>query len=194
MPSFVASLRLALVTLLICVGGYTSLILGFAQVFGPYTAAGSLITGADGGVVGSRLVAQRFTNPAYFWPRPSAVDYNAAAAGGSNKSPTSPFLTRRADELATRYGASGGRPLPADLAAASGSGLDPHITLHAALYQAPRVAAARGLDLLRVEALVRQHGFSPGGPLTGGRLVNVLELNLALDDLTGAPGRVRRVD
>src|SRR5262245_12027416 len=95
MKSVIASIRLALVTLAIVVGGYTALILGIAQVFTP-TAQGSLIQNVEGKIIGSSLIAQKFTQPKYFWPRPSAVDYNASGAGGSNKSPTSADLTDRA--------------------------------------------------------------------------------------------------
>jgi K+-transporting ATPase ATPase C chain len=188
MPSLIASLRLVGATILVCVAGYVAVILGVAQLATPETAQGSLITGADGSIVGSRLIAQKFTQPGYFWPRPSAVDYNGAGAGGSNKSPTSPDLTDRATQLIGLYGASAERPLPADLAAASGGGLDPHVTEAAARYQAERVAGARGLPLERIEVLVREHAFAPGGIFTPGRVVNVLELNLALDSLDkGAP-------
>ena len=183
MKSLIASIRLVLVTMLICVAGYTALILGFAQIVTPGTAEGSLIKGKDGKIVGSHLIAQSFTNAIYFWPRPSAVGYNAAGAGGSNKSPTSTNLTERAQQLIEQYGASVEKPLPANLAAASGGGLDPHITEHAALYQAKRVAKARNLSQSQVEDLIKQHAFAPGGALTPDRLVNVLELNLALDSL-----------
>jgi K+-transporting ATPase ATPase C chain len=142
-----------------------------------------LITGADGKLVGSSLIAQKFTDARYFWPRPSAADYNASAAAGSNKSPTSPDLTKRAEEIIPQYGATADNPLPPELAAASGAGLDPHISEHAALYQAKRVAEKRGLALAEVETIIRQHGFAPGGFLTPDRLVNVLELNLALDKM-----------
>jgi K+-transporting ATPase ATPase C chain len=182
MSLFLASLRLAGATLLVCSGAYTALILGIGSVFTPATAAGSLLERPDGSVAGSRLIAQAFAQPGYFWPRPSAVGYNAAGAGGSNKSPTSEDLTKRAREAVAAFGASPSNPLPADLAAASGGGLDPHVTERAALYQAARVAAARELSPQEVEALVRRHAFAPGGFLTPDRLVNVLELNMALDE------------
>ena len=157
---------------------------GIGRAVTPYTAQGSLVTAPDGTVVGSRLIAQNFTQPGYFWPRPSAVDYNGAGAGGSNKSPTSEDAHRAgASKSLARYGATPENPLPAELAAASGGGLDPHISERAALYQAPRVAEARGLPLPEVEALIREHRFAPGGFLTPDRLVNVLELNLALDQM-----------
>jgi K+-transporting ATPase ATPase C chain len=167
--------------MLIVVAGYAALTWAVGQIAVPDKAGGSLIRAADGTVVGSRNVAQAFTQQSYFWPRPSAVAYNAAGAGGSNKSPTSPDLTARASETILAYGATAANPLPADLAAASGAGLDPHISERAALYQAPRVATARGLPLAEVEAMIAAAAFSPGGALTPDRLVNVLELNLALD-------------
>jgi K+-transporting ATPase ATPase C chain len=181
MESLLASIRVALATMLICVAGYAAVIWGVGQAFVPDTARGSLVTSADGTIVGSRLIAQKFTAPGYFWPRPSAVDYNGAGAGGSNKSPTSGDLTERATEIVVAYGATPENPLPPELAAASGGGLDPHISEHAAIYQAARVAEARGLPLAEVEAVVSEHAFAPGGFLTPDRLVNVLELNLALD-------------
>jgi K+-transporting ATPase ATPase C chain len=186
MESLFASIRLVVATMLICVAGYAVVIWGIGQVFTPSTAQGSLITGADGKIVGSSLIAQKFTQPRYFWPRPSAVDYNASAAGGSNKSPTSPDLTKRAEEIIPQYVATAESPLPPELAAASGAGLDPHISEHAALYQAKRVAEARGLPLSQIETLVKDQAFAPGGFMTPDRLVNVLELNLALDKLATA--------
>lgn len=185
MAPLVASIRLVVATMLICVVGYTAAILGVARFF-PDTARGSLIAAADGKIVGSRLIAQKFSQPRYFWPRPSAAGkdgYDATSAAGSNKSPTSVDLTKRAQELVARYGASADRPLPAELAAASGGGLDPHISAHAALYQAARVAAARGIPLSQVQALIDRHAFASGGMFTPDKLVNVLELNLALDGL-----------
>ena len=188
MASLVASIRLIVATMLICVVGYTAVMLGAAQLF-PDTARGSLIAAADGTIIGSRLIAQNFTAPRYFWPRPSAAGedgYDATAAAGSNKSPASADLTVRARELIARYGATAERPLPAELAAASGGGLDPHISVPAALYQAERVAEARDVPLSQIEALIDQHAFAPGGFLTPVRLVNVLELNLVLDALATA--------
>ena len=143
-----------------------------------------MLTAPDGKIVGSRLIAQKFTQAGYFWPRPSAVDYNAAAAGGSNKSPTSRDLTDRARKTVAEYGATTEKPLPAELAAASGGGLDPHLTEHGALYQVERVAKARGLSESQVKALVEQQAFVSGGFFTPERMVNVLELNLALDGIS----------
>jgi K+-transporting ATPase ATPase C chain len=170
--------------MLVCVAGYALVILGVAQLF-PDTAQGALVV-KDGKVVGSRLIAQSFTQPKYFWPRPSAAGkdgYDATSAAGSNKSPTSEDVAKRGAAMVARYGATAEKPLPPELAAASGGGLDPHISEHAARYQAARVAQARGLPQQKVEELIARHGFAPGGFLTPVRLVNVLELNLALDAL-----------
>jgi K+-transporting ATPase ATPase C chain len=183
MALLIASARLVVATMLICVVGYALIILGVAQAV-PDTARGSLIVGPDGRVIGSRLIAQNFTQPRYFWPRPSAAGakgYDAMSAAGSNKSPTNEDVAKRGAEMVARYGATRERPLPPELAAASGGGLDPHISEHAALYQAERVAKARGVPQAAVETLVRQRSFAPGGVLTPTRIVNVLDLNLALD-------------
>jgi K+-transporting ATPase ATPase C chain len=177
------SIRLLIVTQLICVVAYLSVMLTFAKVTTPDTALASIVKDTEGRAVGSRQVAQNFTKPEYFWPRPSAVDYNGAGAGGSNKSPTSPELTERAAKIIARHGATPARPLPPDLAAASGSGLDPFITEAAARFQLPRVAGARGLEPNKIEPLLSAASTTPGGFLTGSRIVNVLELNLALDAL-----------
>lgn len=187
MQTLLASLRVAGATLLVAVVGYTVAVFGIANVIAPDNAQGSLIRNASGEIIGSRLIAQKFTLPGYFWPRPSAVDYNGAGAGGSNKSPTSPDVAKRAADTVVQYGATAANPLPAELAAASGGGLDPHITERAALYQIPRIAAARGLAASDIEALVRERSFAPGGTLTPDRLVNVLELNLALNERSPAP-------
>lgn len=178
-----ASIRLVIATLVIVVVGYTAVILGMARAFVPNSAQGSLLKNPKGEIVGSSLIAQKFTKPEYFWPRPSTVDYNASATGGSNKSPTSSDLTDRATKTVAEYGATSEKPLPAELAAAAGGGVDPHITEHGAKYQAGRVAQARGLTAAQVEAVIQQQAFAPGGFLTQDRLVNVLELNLALDKL-----------
>ncbi|MBL8752322.1 MAG: potassium-transporting ATPase subunit KdpC [Planctomycetes bacterium] len=181
MNDLFASLRVCLATMLVCVVGYTAVVLGFAAVCAPDTASGSLLRAKDGTVVGSRLLAQAFTRPEYFWPRPSACDWNGAAAGGSNLSPCNPALAERAQQAIARFGASAANPLPADLATASGSGLDPHISAAAARFQVARVAAARNLPAAEVQAVVDRLAVAPGPFPTGERLVNVLELNLALE-------------
>jgi K+-transporting ATPase ATPase C chain len=184
MQSLLASIRISAATMAICVGAYALLIWTVAQAVTPHTANGSLVTRPGETSIGSSQVAQAFTEPQYFWPRPSAVDYNGAGAGGSNKSPTSTDLTDRARKIVAAYGATAENPLPAELAAASGAGLDPHISERAALYQAARVAQARGVAQSELEGQIRGLAFVPGGFLTRDRIVNVLELNLALDGRT----------
>jgi potassium-transporting ATPase KdpC subunit len=176
--------RIVLATLTICAAGYPLLILAVGQLLTPFTADGSLVRDAGGRIVGSAALAQGFSRPEYFWPRPSAVDYNASATGGSNLSPTNPALGARAETLLGRLKADPAAPVPADLVTASGSGLDPDITLAAARFQAPRVAAARGLPLSTVERQLSKNSRRPGGMLTPEPLVNVLLVNMALDGLT----------
>lgn len=182
MDHILPSLRLWIATLLICVLAYGAVMLGFAQTFTPFQADGSIIV-QNGRPIGSRLIAQNFTQDRYFWPRPSAADYNGMGAMGSNLSPTSDKLKQRAAETVSRYAAAQDDPIPADLVAASGGGLDPHISLAGARYQAGRVAAARGLPVRSVEAVIDRIAFAPGGALAPDRIVNVLELNMALDRL-----------
>jgi len=184
MQYLLPSLRLWLATMLVCVVGYSALVLGFAQTMTPFGANGSIIV-ANGHAVGSALVAQDFTTPSYFWPRPSAAGYDGMGAMGSNLSPTSDALAERAAETVARYGATPAAPLPADLVAASGGGLDPHISLAGALYQVARVAAARGMNERAVRQLTENAAFAPQAILAPDPIVNVLELNLALDELEG---------
>lgn len=180
MTYLLPSLRLWIATLLICSAGYALLILGFAQTMTPFRADGSIIV-VDGQATGSELVAQDFTSPRYFWPRPSAAHYDGMGAAGSNLSPTSSALAARGEETVARYGATAATPLPADLVAASGGGLDPHISLAGALYQVDRVASARGIDADQLRKRVNAMAFAPASILAPDRIVNVLQLNLALD-------------
>lgn len=177
------SLRLVCLTMVVCSVLYPALILGLGMLFVPDSAQGSLIHDDQGTVIGSKLLAQRFSLPKYFWSRPSAVDYHAAAAGGSNLSPTNPALRERAQILIARYGADVGNPIPAELLTTSGSGLDPDIGLAAARFQVPRVAAARGLPHEAVEQVLARFVYLPGGWFSPQPLVNVLAVNMALDDL-----------
>jgi potassium-transporting ATPase KdpC subunit len=165
---------------------YPLLITGVAQVLFPWQAGGSLIE-RDGKEVGSRLIGQNFSDPKYFWGRLSATSpmpNNGAGSGGSNLAPTNPALIDQAkgrvDALHAADPTFSGA-VPADLATASASGLDPDIRPGSALVQAARVARARGLDEARVRALVADHTERPLLGLIGERKVNVLELNLALD-------------
>jgi K+-transporting ATPase ATPase C chain len=185
MKDVFSSLRMFVLSILVCSGAYPSLMLGFATVAAPDSRQGSLVRGDDGTVVGSRLLAQKFTRPDYFWPRPSACDYNASATAGSNLSPTNPKLTERARDIIARLAPPDGESVPADLVTASGGGMDPHITLSAALLQAPRVATARKMTEEDVTRLIHQHADAPTLVVFGGEpIINVLELNVALDQMT----------
>ncbi len=178
----VTSVRIVIFTMAVCCVLYTLLIFAIGQTIIPHTAEGSLMTDARGKIIGSELIAQKFTRPEYFRPRPSAVDYNAAATGGSNLSPTNPELTERAQDIINAMGATVNNPIPAELVTASGSGLDPHITLKAARYQAERVAKARGVPVETVISMLEKHAVKTGGPLTPEPLVNVLLVNKQLDE------------
>jgi len=178
----VTSVRVVVFTMLVCCGLYTLFVYAVGQALTPHTAEGSLVADAQGKVIGSELIAQKFTKPEYFRPRPSASDYNAAGTAGSNLSPTNPRLRERALEIIGLEGARADNPIPADLVTASGGGLDPHITLEAARYQAKRVAKARGLSDEEVMGLIENHALKSGGMLTPEPLVNVLLLNIELDE------------
>ncbi len=168
---------------------YPLLVTSVAQTVFPAQAAGSLIVN-DGKVVGSALIGQPFDDPKYFWTRLSATSpspYNGGSSSGSNFGPLSDALH---DAIQARVAAlreaqpNDGRPIPVDLVTASGSGLDPHVSPAAAYYQVPRVARARGLNEVRVRALVGEHVEGRQLGFLGEPRVNVLRLNLALDGLS----------
>ncbi len=181
---------LVLFTVLTLLAGvvYPLLVTGLAQSWFPTQAHGSLLL-RDGKVVGSALIGQNFTHPAHFWGRPSAtgpMPYNASASGGSNQGPLNPALLDavKARVAALRAADPGNTAaIPVDLVTASASGLDPHISLAAAQYQAKRVAQARSLPVEKVQALVEQAAEHPVLGILGEPVVNVLALNLALDAL-----------
>lgn len=174
--------RLTITTLVVCSLLYPLFLWLFAQITVPQKAEGSLVRTRNGVMVGSELIAQKFIKPEYFWPRPSAVDYNAAATGGSNLSPTNPKLAERANSTLAAYRTPVNKPVPVDLITASGSGVDPHITITAAHFQVARIAAARKQEEQTIHQLIESLAFDPAGDLLGERLVNVLLLNLALDE------------
>ncbi|MDG5497369.1 potassium-transporting ATPase subunit KdpC [Niveispirillum sp. BGYR6] len=172
---------------------YPLSVTGVAKLAFPDQADGSLIRRPDGSVLGSALVGQSFTRPDYFWSRPSAAGkgYDAANSGATNLGPSSAALV---DQVSKRVAALKAAnpdavgPVPVDLVTSSASGLDPHISPAAALWQAPRVAAARGLSLAQVQGLIS--GATQGRTLgfLGEPVVNVLKLNLALDAVKTAGG------
>lgn len=182
-PALTMLLLLTVVTGLI----YPLTVTGLAQVFFPDKANGSLIV-REGKVIGSSLIGQYFDRPEYFWSRPSATapfPYNAAASGGSNLGPTNPALIDAVNARVTALRAAdpgNDSPIPVDLVTASGSGLDPHISPAAALYQVKRVARARGIEESVVRDLLAQHTQVRQLGVLGEPRVNVLLLNLALDE------------
>ncbi len=189
--NFVSLLRPALVLLglMTVLTGfvYPLAMIGLAQVLFPTQANGSLVT-KDGKVVGSELIGQEFSDPKYFWSRPSATSpaYNSAASSGSNLGPTSAALesavAARIDAL-KQADPNNTLPIPVDLVTASGSGLDPHISPASAAYQVGRVSRARGLSESAVQQLVDRYSEGRFFGVFGELRVNVLMLNLALDEL-----------
>ena len=178
-----------LTALTVLTGGlYPLIVTGIARTLFSGAAAGGILE-RDGHAVGSSLIGQSFTDPGHFWSRPSATTpqpYNGSASTGSNLGPLNPALLDAVmARLAALHAADPGNaaPVPADLVTASASGLDPHISLAAAYYQAARVARARGLDAGRVRALIAAQGEGRLLGILGEPRVNVLELNLAVDAL-----------
>ena len=197
MKAFLAELKtsllLTLVFAVLLCGAYPLVVWAGAQALFPAKANGSLVVGADGTVRGSALLAQSFTSDKYFQPRPSAAGtgYDATNSGGTNFGPTSKKLADSVQAAVAAYRTANGlaadAPVPADAVTSSGSGLDPHISVANAQLQAARVAKARGLAPEKVSALVAAHTEGRDLALFGEPRVNVLLLNLALDQLAGAP-------
>ena len=167
---------------------YPLVVTGLAQALFPRQAAGSLVV-RDGKAIGSSLIGQAFSDPKYFWSRPSATSpqpYNGLGSTGSNLGPLNPALTDAAKQRIDALHAAdptNKAPIPVDLVTASGSGLDPEISLAAAYYQAPRIARVRGLGLDAVRSLIAAHAEGKLLGVLGDPRVNVLKLNLALDEL-----------
>ena len=193
MKTFAIAIRATIVTLVLTGLIYPFVITGLAQLLFPWRANGSLVTDEKGQVVGSELIAQGFINPAYFQPRPSAAGekgYDATSSGGSNLGPTSKKLQDRVNEDIKRLKAENPEAtgaIPAQLVTASASGLDPHLSPEAMLWQVPRVAKARGISAERVKAVVESSVEGRTFGILGEPRVNVLLVNLALDRQFGRP-------
>ncbi len=176
----VDALRACLVTFVICVIAYPAVVYGVGHALFPKQAEGSLIE-RDGKVIGSELISQPFASDKYIWPRPSAADYKADAASGSNLGTKNPDLRKKIADRAEALKATEVRRVPADLVTASGAGLDPHISPESAEYQAARVASARGADVSKVRDLIARHTERSGEVVGAPARVNVLLLNVDLD-------------
>ena len=182
-----------LVIVVVCCGIYPLIVFGVSQALFRDKANGSLIVDPNGTVRGSKLLAQGFTATKYFHPRPSSAGngYDAANSGGSNLGPTSQKLYDSIKERVAAYRAENGLSetdaVPADAVTASGSGLDPHITLQNAELQSARVAKVRGLNTEQIRELIKQNTDPADLGVLGDPGVNVLELNLALDSPGAQP-------
>jgi potassium-transporting ATPase KdpC subunit len=182
------SVRTTLVFAVLLCGGFPLIIFGAGQLFFPRQAGGSLIESNDRRILGSELLGQNFSGGKYFHPRPSAAGahgYDAASSSGSNLGPTSQKLIDAVKQRAELYRAENGLAadslVPGDAVTASGSGLDPHISLRNADLQAPRVARERGIDLAVVKTAIAKATDQRSLGIFGEPGVNVLKLNLALD-------------
>jgi K+-transporting ATPase ATPase C chain len=187
MKTIVIALRATFVTLVVTGIAYPLVATGLAQVLFPDKANGSIVKDEQGRVVGSELIGQGFTNPAYFQPRPSAAGdkgWDATSSSASNFGTTSQKLQERAKadvERLLKENPDAPAEIPAELVTASGSGLDPHLSPEAALWQAPRVAKARHVSAERIKAVVLDHVEGRDLGFLGEPRVNVLLVNLALD-------------
>lgn len=180
-----ASIGLTIVSLGLCGFLYSATVTGLGQLLFPAQANGSLIE-LDGKILGSSLVAQPFTDPKYFQPRPSAANYDPMAMAGSNMARTNPELTKIIEQRIADIEARDhieGRQIPSDLVTASGSGIDPEISLKSAMIQVQRVAEARHLSDQQVIELIQEYTLKPTFGVLGQERINVLELNLALDQI-----------
>jgi len=182
--NIIPAIRLTLFCALFFSGFYTMSIWGIAQL-APNQGNG-FVTNGNGKHYHTN-VAQAFTKDRYFWPRPSAVDYNAAGSGGSNKGPSNPdylaLVQSRIDTFLLKNPGIAKKDIPAEMVTASGSGLDPHLSLAAANVQVKRIAKARNVSEIQINQLIAQHLEKPLLGLLGTEKLNVLQLNLALDKL-----------
>lgn len=188
------ALRATVVTLVVTGLAYPLALTGIAQAVFPRQADASLVRDGHDRVVGSTLIGQTFTNPAYLQGRPSAAGsgYDATSSSGSNLGPTSAKLRERAAADVARLrreNPEGPLPIPGDLVTTSASGLDPEVSPAAALWQAPRIARARGIDPTRVREIIERRVEGRELGFLGEPRVNVLSVNLALDAQLGAPSR-----
>jgi potassium-transporting ATPase KdpC subunit len=195
MNSFISQFRGAVVSTIILAaitcGAYPLIVTGISRAAFKDKADGSLIRDKSGKIIGSALLGQNFSGEKYFHPRPSAAGangYDASSSGGTNLGPTSQKLADQIKERVAVYRATNGlaadQAVPADAVTASGSGLDPHISPANANFQAARVAKARNLPVDKVRELIRIHTDTPGLGILGDPGVHVLNLNLALDELS----------
>jgi potassium-transporting ATPase KdpC subunit len=182
---WIISLKITLITIVLFGVLYPLLITGIAKVVAPNNGKGEEIV-VNGKVVGFELIGQKFDDDRYFNSRPSAVDYNAAATGGSNKGPTNPdYLSQvqaRIDTFLVHNPGVKKEDIPVDLVTASGGGLDPHISPAAAIVQVDRIARLRNIDREKLMALVNEHTEAPIFSIGTSR-VHVLRLNIELDKL-----------
>ncbi len=178
------AIRLTLVCVLVFMIAYPLLILGVAQ-FAPNKGKG--LTTVQNSKTYHTLIAQKFTDGKYFWSRPSAVGYNAAGSGGSNKGPSNPdYLAEvqgRIDSFLAHNPGIDKSQIPADLVTASGSGLDPHISVQAAYVQVKRIARVRNISETQLQEMIKKNTESPLAGLFGTERVNVLKLNIDLDKM-----------
>jgi K+-transporting ATPase ATPase C chain len=177
------ALRACALTFVLCAIAYPAVVWGVAQLLFPSQAQGSLIYGEDGrAVIGSELIAQKFESDRYFHPRPSAVDFKADAAGGSNLGTNNLDLHKAIAARVDALKATKENPVPVDLVTASGSGLDPDISPASALFQASRIAKSRSLPIEKVRGLIEAATIRSAAILGASPRVNVLLLNLTLDE------------
>lgn len=178
------AIRLTFVCLIFFSGIYTLTVLGFAQL-APNKGKGEIIN--FNGKIYYKNIGQKFTDDKYFYSRPSAVGYNAAGAGGSNKGPSNPnYLAEvqaRIDSFLVHNPGIKKSEIPSDLVTASGGGLDPHISVQAAIVQVNRIAKIRGIAAANLQQLIISHTEKPLATLFGTERINVLELNFALDNI-----------
>ena len=183
--NLLTSLKLTVVMIVILAGLYPLLIAGVAKL-SPGNGKGETLS-VNGKVVGYANIGQKFTEDKYFWGRPSAVDYNAAGSGGSNKGPSNPEYLKtveaRIDSFLVHNPGVSKSEIPSDLVTASGSGLDPNISVQAATVQVQRIAKARNIEAGNLEQLIVSNTEKPLAGMFGPEKINVLKLNIALDNL-----------